>query len=776
MKLDIDSITSSDFAKVRENFKKNLVGNEVLNDTSSPYIAYVLKNIEETANDVWKSLNRNEDVFCVFGDEAVAETGDMTRQYQLLRFLAKGYGTYGTKMYKNPELKEDILFALKWLNENLYGDAEITNTGWFDTTGFNWWDWYLGSPTALMEVLLIMGDEVKKEDVEKYVAPYTHFRTTMMLGNEESGDPGHAFARFYSETMSAVLLEDKTLWDRIHKDGAYTLRINQNPTGHGLRKDFMFIHHIKFPYTGVYGVGILISRLIKTMTALSGTKFELDSPDKYNQALAIYNAFDPLMFGGEIMPRVNGRGPAEDPTREIIVGAINLLGCFSEEDDKKLKNFIKSRIDESNLYHLLYGTQVGNGANSMPVYHAAKMMEIYNDSSVPGNEIIGAHIYYLGDIAVQHTKTYGAALSMSSERIGNYESINRNNTDGWYQGDGVLYVYRKKNKFPYQYGREYWKHVNPYRLPGITEDSQTRKKWSIASAYAPKTSFVGGVELEGRYATCVMDFEAYNHYIHESGEDKNHGGMLPYHDCDLKAKKAWFMFENEIVALGCDINSTKNSEVYTMMENKLTALNTDVIVDGGMLDIKAGEQRNFKNPKWIHISEAGGYYLPYGGDFTVNLTAGESNFAEAWLSHGENPKNEKYTYVILPDATPCGTEEYSLKPNIEILENNGEIQAVYNKELNITAIAFWKAGSYGNITVSEPMAVMVRENNNSYVIAASEPSQKKKITTITIDKQLEPETVDNNGKIIGDEKTTIEIDFTDNPGKTFTAGFKIKQY
>ena len=53
--------------------------------------------------------------------------------------MAAGYGTYGATLYKNAELKSDILYALEWFYQNRYGDDEAANNknAWRNRSLFN---------------------------------------------------------------------------------------------------------------------------------------------------------------------------------------------------------------------------------------------------------------------------------------------------------------------------------------------------------------------------------------------------------------------------------------------------------------------------------------------------------------------------------------------------------------------------------------------------------------------------------------------------------------
>lgn len=46
-----------------------------------------------------------------------------------------------------------------------------------------------------------------------------------------------------------------------------------------------------------------------------------------------------------------------------------------------------------------------------------------------------------------------------------------------------------------------------------------------------------------------------------------YGGKPPKHDCSLKARKAWFCFDDEIVCLGSAVSAEDGFEVLTVVEN-----------------------------------------------------------------------------------------------------------------------------------------------------------------------------------------------------------------
>ena len=112
---------------------------------------------------------------------------------------------------------------------------------------------------------------------------------------------------------------------------------------------------------------------------------------------------------------------------------------------------------------------------------------------------------------------------------------------------------------------------------------------------------------------------------------------------------------------------------------------------------------------------------------------------------------------------------------MEILVNNESVQAVREKTLNATGMVFWKAGSFDGITASEAMTLMTEEKDGVMTVVVSDPTQKLKTASVTIsgknltllenDRHIEAKTASGS--------TTLNIDFEESGGGTYTARFKI---
>lgn len=161
------------------------------------------------------------------------------------------------------------------------------------------------------------------------------------------------------------------------------------------------------------------------------------------------------------------------------------------------------------------------------------------DDGTPYTKIFGSM-----DKAAVHREGYTLGISMFSSRTGNFEYMNKENSKGWHISDGALFLY---NGDTGQFSNNYWNTIDPHRLPGITTDHTEGTNYESGLAYTSDKDYAGGSSVDDLYATIAMDFHGQN--------------------TDLTAKKAWFAFDDEVVALGTDISGiTKDTE--TIIENK----------------------------------------------------------------------------------------------------------------------------------------------------------------------------------------------------------------
>lgn len=736
----------SDFDDLKEKWKKYLVGDKT-NDTGDPYQLYRINEIYNSGKSAWEIMkeNKNSENGGLWG--SITQTYQMTSAYNKIYQMALAWGTFGSELYGNDELKQDIIYSLEYMYQNYYGQAEIEGTGWRDTSLYNWWDWKVGSPKAICDTLIILGDNITDKQAEKYLSFYLHL---LDISSDKLEERGEVSTRAYNQMAAGTVLENSDLVNEIHSH--YHILFSYVDSGTGMYKDHSYINHNMIAYNGHYGTTSLLDRVISICSIISGTRFDFTKSVKSNYENWLYYAYEPLMFNGGMMSMVRGRmlyteGEYAEGIK-VFESILDMSDSLSDEGYLHAKMLIKRHlIPEISDY--VY--------KNLSVTHIKKLEEILNDPdlSEPEDYLI-SKVYYNMDRVVHQRGNWVAGVSMSSERIANYESINYANEKGWYTGDGMLYIYNYNDVF--QFDSDYFNCSDPYKRAGTTVDTQNREDKS-GREYFSNQDFVGGVSLDNLFSAAAMQLESY----HSDGEDA--------HNCTLTAKKTWFMFDDEVVALGCDISAQDGFDVLTVAENRKLK-NGDEVLTGKDGEITANGLLP-ENPEWIHLENFGGYYFPDGGNLNVQRETNDKTFIKMWFDHGVNPQNSTYEYVVLPNMSSTETLKYAQNPDITVLSNTPFLQAVSENSLGICGMVFWEKGSFGDITVTRPLIVMVREDDEEYVISLSDPTHKLKKARIIINKTLK-NTYADDGLLALNENgfTVIEANLDGSDGKSFTAGFK----
>ncbi len=201
---------------------------------------------------------------------------------------------------------------------------------------------------------------------------------------------------------------------------------------------------------------------------------------------------------------------------------------------------------------------------------------------------------------------------------------------------------------------------------------------------------------------------------------------------DTQATKSYFFFDDEFVALGAGINSKESTAIHTTLNQSKA---DQVTVDGQT--VPTGTKAGSYTGKWIHNDKIG-YIFPKETTFKVSNGLQKDNPSlwkdaekeatpetfTAWVDHGVKPVDESYEYIVLPNKTTGEVDTYSKNIPIEILANTKDIQAVRHKDLNITQINFYKAGSLEykdgyTVSVDKACNIIIDESNGTRKITVA---------------------------------------------------------
>ena len=785
----LPSATAEDYGKIRQAWKESLIGKDLVSEEGGAEVleeinqeaealwnAYVYKGQEECGGIPWaedEGAKGNKNI--PYEDDAV----EFRVSFKKVLSMCKAYAAEGGALYQNQDMLKDITNILDFLCGSCYTAKSQTD---------NWWTWEIGIPKDLIPALILIYDGLTEEQVMAYTETLYFFQPDPF--HEGVINTASTHGQGYREAQGANIIDCSTTavgLGALREDNELvylgmlassqtfviqnvedSAQIAANGYNSGFYPDGSYLDHIKVPYLGAYGIEFMKGGA-KIPSLLAGTPWKYPEQVQDNLESYIVEGFGNGMYKGMMLDCLKGRSVSRPASsnqaagREAMMIILQIVDSFSQEAKETTLSALKAWLEEDEGF---IDSLVG--AENMAIKKKAK--EILEDTSIQSNIAPVHKSYPLMDRVVHRTEDYLFALSMYSERIQNTEIMNDENRFGWHQNNGMTYIYDEDN----QYTENYWNTVNPLRLPGTTvvpvnigTGKPDGSGFAQGGDFCSKESWVGGTSI-GNYGVSGMSF---------SGETQGIAGDAPVsYAPDLKGKKSWFMFDDEMVCLGAGITN-KNMElpVETTIENKKLRKDgsNQLLVNGEKTELPVKEANvkelvehtadvsgtSFEQVNWAYLegnqSVGTGYYFPEenteiqvrrgqttGSWKDVGTFEGESteNYLEMWVDHGQNPENASYSYVLLPETSAEETENYAQAPKVTILENSSEVQAVRHETLKITGINFWQeqGGSIDGITSDKAASVMLQETEQGTVkVSVSDPTMKNKGNIqLTLEKEI----------------------------------------
>ncbi|MBR2467223.1 MAG: hypothetical protein IKB38_09900 [Clostridia bacterium] len=779
-KYSTEHLTHEDFVFTKDKWRKVLVGSPELNDLSDPIVLGKIAEIDEACKSKLAIMNRDPSSVILFGTEPPVASSDLLVQYGALWDLARAFGTYGSRYYRNEELKNDILYGYRWMYDNMYGESIIEGRGWRDPHLFNWWEWMTGAIEPMTDGLMVMEEFLDKETLAKYFRCYDYVSTFHRVPYRED----YAATRLKVGTKVALLLEDR---ERLfYRFLDYDLRFEPLGPEKGKYCDHVCWTHT-YPYNMGYGLGHM-HRTVYVASILIGTPVEYTTPNFYDLFLTAKYMYDAALYRGRGFSVFRGRsfGAEKWAGAKAINGLISLIGAFGDEEDTYIKHMIRVSCTDEVFKKVLI--------SMCSLYDLALLKSVLADESVSEeNDKEMGYSWFTADRFAQHRNDYAFMLAMPSERHMSYESINSAHKRGWYTGDGALYLYTNADSESFEFPAFLSNDNICHRIPGVTADLRARTVWSYRKGWRPDRAYSGSMDFDEKYGMGAFDYEAYHYEGHEADGtvDDGYGGGYTYYENDLVAKKSYFFFDKECVCLGAGISSTMNSPVRTTVEHRR-------LVEGGKNISLMGEkmpdenfEKRFEGAAFVNLEGVGGFVFPEGenvllrsykydpregavtDEYTANLNLKVQQFFELGIEHGENPKGATYAYFILPLADENSTRVYASCPETEIISNTAELQAVRKKSLGITAAALFKAGEIGPVCASVPCLIMYKETDEGLEVSVCDPTQKLESGEFTVSGAFECTDADIELKVECDGTAArVSADFRELAGKALRFSLK----
>ncbi len=334
-------------------------------------------------------------------------------------------------------------------------------------------------------------------------------------------------------------------------------------------------------------------------------------------------------------------------------------------------------------------------------------------------------------------KAYFAIKMLSNRSTGceTSESERAHGKNNFLSGDGSTIIYNTGKE--YDKARIGW---NWRAWPGITAIQKTGKlplsPWGRKSISL--NQFAGGLST-GEQGVAAFQYNRKDPYV------------------NLKANKAYFTFENKMLALGNGIKKNQDDSFDVLTTINQTERKGDIHyqINGKKGKIKAGKTKNIDSKKikqtaWVHHDNTGYIIFPSKKTTQIKLFAEErtgnwsdldgrytntkkqvesSSIFQLSLSHGSIPDNAGYAYLVIPGIDIKTLQNCVQNELPEIIQNNETAQAI-QYDTNSYMLIFYKAGEIHlskdlKLATSQPLIIHLKRDKKEWEMIVSDPLHKQ---------------------------------------------------
>ena len=688
---------SSSFTKAKSDFET--IKMRVLEELMEPAVVdtevhELLSTIQEDGT--WPGINYQDVSRTAF--EHRFHLDNMVR-------LARAYKSKFSNFHKSKKAKAALELALKnWVDHDYICD--------------NWWHNQIGTPNGLVTIMVIIGDDLPKDLVDRAqpIIGRAHVeapgarpggdrikiagiqaKNLLFLGDSEKFD----------EVIRIIENEIKYVeWIGAKYGYSYRRDIggfqNRSAGGRGIQYDNSFHHRIDgVNNTLSYGLGYA-DAFVEWAVYTAGTQYAF-ADDKLERLIDYF-------LDGICKTAIFGKYPDPGAKNRSIsrIGALHAYNAETAENLLLTSDYRKSEIQE--------------------------IADIRNKGIKP--TLSHATFYWHSEHFTYQRPDFFTSVRMYSTRTHNMEQpYNSEGLLNHHRGDGTNHISRTGDEyddiapvFDYQ------------KIPGTTIMQKPELPSENEIQKLGLTDFVGAV-TDGKYGAAAFDFKSP-------------------HD-PLVARKSWFFFDNEYVCLGAGISCKEELPVVTTVNQCLLRSEVRISSENQRTRIIERGEDVFDNVDWV-FQDGIAYIFPEparvniknneatGSWWTINKQTDSPkeevnmDVFKLWLDHGERPSDASYAYIVAPAPSLPELIELGIpKENIVILSNTPEIQAVRHKTLNIVQLVFYKAGelelSDGIVLKSHTPGIMMVKIDNGQVkeISVADPNRELDSMHVSVNNKID---------------------------------------
>ncbi len=591
---------------------------------------------------------------------------DNRRHHANLVEMARAYKTKTSKFYNDKKVKSAVELALKHWEEKDYFCE-------------NWHPNQIGTPTNLVYLMLLMGDELPKDLVDN-AQPIIGRANLNASGARPSGDR-IKIAGILAKNL--LFLGAKKQFDEVIKVIEGEIKFNTGQRG--MQHDYSFHHREdRVNNTLSYGTGYA-DAFAEWAAYVAGTGYAF-SEEKIDQLIDYY---------------------LDGICKQMVYG---------KYEDTGTKNRDISRADDENAM----GTGTPERLLTASDYRKQELDEIIK---IRKGEVQPKFsfdkFFWQTEHYVHQRPGYFASVRMHSTSNQNMEvPYNSEGLKNHHRGDGTNYIT--------VLGDEYLNTAPVYdwqKIPGATILQKPAMPAPDEIQKPGLTDFVGAV-TDGMYGAVGYDYKS------------------PHDPVSAKKAWFFFDNEYVCLGAGI-VNRFSLPVVTTINQCILrgdvwvNAANQQTVLKKGQTQLENvnwvfhdGVGYVFPEPVKVNISnqtQSGSWWDINKQSDTPKETVSIDMF-KLWIDHGKQPAGTEYEYIVVPATTIQKIEES--RQNIEILANSAEMQVVKHKVLQICQAVFYKSGEIQvtgklKLVCDNPGIVMLKMNGDKIIeISVADPNRE----------------------------------------------------
>jgi len=685
-----------------DTIKKRVIEAIMNHDVDDNRVAYLVNTLSKDGT--WPDINYQD----------VSREGfENRRHHENLVQMALAYKTKTSKFYKDKKVKSAIELALKhWVEKDYFCE--------------NWHPNQIGTPTNLVYLMLLMGDELPKELVDK-TQPIIGRANLNASGARPSGDR-IKIAGILAKNL--LFLNDKKQFDEVIKVIEGEIKFSTGKRG--IQHDYSFHHREdRENNTLSYGTGYA-DAFAEWAAYVAGTEYAF-SEEKIDQLIDYY---------------------LDGICKQMVYGKF---------EDTGTKNRDISRADDENAM----GTGTPKKLLTASDYRKQELDEIIK---IRKGEVQPKFsfdkFFWQTEYYVHQRPEYFTSVRMHSTRNHNMEvPYNSEGLKNHHRGDGTNYITVR--------GDEYLNTAPVYdwqKIPGATILQKPAMPSPDEIQKPGLTDFVGAV-TDGMYGAVSYDFKSPHDPVSAKKAWFFFDNEFVCLGAGIKSRAELPVATtlNQCLLKG-DVLVGANNQQSTLKKGETQLENVNWVFHDGVGYL-------FPKPAKINISnqtQTGSWWDINKQTDTPKEMVNLDMF-KLWIDHGKQPSNASYQYIVVPATTEQEMDKAGQQ--IAILSNTPEIQAVNHSGLGICQIVFYTSGEIKvseNLTIGMdgPGTVMVKTVGSAVKqISVADPSRNLGKIHITVSQKMEK--IGDNFRSFWNEKKrfseiSIDLPQTVYAGKSVT--------